>query len=404
MINGSHSSARGLTPPLYLSLILAANSSLITIHRASKITTLDMFGISAPVRSIAITSDDILAASVGKQSLKVWNVEGRSCIRSIQLSHYALCCKFLRNNTHLVVGTKEGILLCIDFASGEVTEEQGHEGAIWSLDVHESEEGPIVVTGGADSDVKFWMVERGDDNSSDDSDSSDDSNSSDDSEKNSNSNKLQLIHTRTLKMSDDVLSVKFSYSLEADKLLVFVASLDSTVKVFFHDTLKFFLSLYGHKLPVMALDCTDDDNKLISGGADKTIKIWGLDFGDCHRSLYGHEDSITSIVCVKKSHNFFSASKDKTVRYWDSDKFEQILLMGGHVAEIYSLSLSKSGGYLLSGGMDRSIRVWERTREVSRDRKEDKRSQPFLLSDHHVNGAQILNRRWSSSRRRKRRL
>lgn len=55
------------------------------------------------------------------------------------------------------------------------------------------------------------------------------------------------------------------------------------MKIFFDDTLKFFLSLYGHKLPVLCLDISYDGNLLISGSADKTVKIWGLDFGDCHR-------------------------------------------------------------------------------------------------------------------------
>jgi U3 small nucleolar RNA-associated protein 12 len=45
-------------------------------------------------------------------------------------------------------------------------------------------------------------------------------------------------------MTDDVLSVKYSPN---GKLLA-VALLDSTVKVFYEDTLKFFLSLYGHKV------------------------------------------------------------------------------------------------------------------------------------------------------------
>lgn len=45
-------------------------------------------------------------------------------------------------------------------------------------------------------------------------------------------------------MTDDVLSVKYS----PDGRLLAVALLDSTVKIFFQDTLKFFLSLYGHKV------------------------------------------------------------------------------------------------------------------------------------------------------------
>jgi U3 small nucleolar RNA-associated protein 12 len=45
-------------------------------------------------------------------------------------------------------------------------------------------------------------------------------------------------------MTDDVLSVRYSSN---DKLLA-VSLLDSTVKVFYQDSLKFFLSLYGHKV------------------------------------------------------------------------------------------------------------------------------------------------------------
>jgi len=63
-------------------------------------------------------------------------------------------------------------------------------------------------------------------------------------------------------------------------------------QVFFLDTLKFFLSLYGHKLPVLSMDISSDGALLVSGSADKNIKIWGLDFGDCHKSLFAHQDSI----------------------------------------------------------------------------------------------------------------
>uniref|UniRef100_A0A4W5RHZ8 Uncharacterized protein n=1 Tax=Hucho hucho TaxID=62062 RepID=A0A4W5RHZ8_9TELE len=75
--------------------------------------------------------------------------------------------------------------------------------------------------------------------------------------------------------------------------------LDCTVKVFYTDTLKFFFSLYGHKLPVLCLDIshlststqsgnqsklkTNDSAMIATGSADRNVKIWGLDFEDCHR-------------------------------------------------------------------------------------------------------------------------
>ena len=53
-----------------------------------------------------------------------------------------------------------------------------------------------------------------------------------------------MTHVRTLKMTEDVLAVKYS----PNGRFLAVALLDSTVKVFYADTLKFFLSLYGHKV------------------------------------------------------------------------------------------------------------------------------------------------------------
>lgn len=62
------------------------------------------------------------------------------------------------------------------------------------------------------------------------------------------------------------------------------------LQVFFMDTLKFFLSLYGHKLPVLCTDISSDGALIVSGSADKNMKIWGLDFGDCHKSIFAHND------------------------------------------------------------------------------------------------------------------
>jgi U3 small nucleolar RNA-associated protein 12 len=238
----------------------------------------------------------------------------------------------------------------VDVASGDVvyTEENAHDGAIWSLDVRRptpQQETITIVTGSADKYVKFWDVERQDDEDQE-------------------CGHPMVVHTRTLQMTDDVVAVRYSHSTDPTKRMVFASTLDSTIKVFFDDTLKFFLSLYGHKLPALAVDASDDDMILASSGADKAIKIWGLDFGDTHRTLHGHEDSITDLRFVKHTHNFFTSSKDGTVRYWDGDRFEMILLLNGHCAEVNCLAVSGTGAFVLSGGMDRQVRVWERTRDI----------------------------------------
>lgn len=310
-----------------------------------------MPGHPTGIRAVELSSDDTLACTVSKNSTKIWNVAKRSCVQSLapsinNIPCYGLCTAFLPGNTHLVIGSREGHLLVLDIAVGDVVyaEENAHSGAIWSIDIRRptTEQASVVlVTGSADKSVKFWDVEVQDDEST-----------------------PMLVHARTLEMSDDVVAVRYSHSTDPTRRMIFVSCLDSTIKVFFDDTLKFFLSLYGHKLPALAVDASDDDTILASSGADKTIKIWGLDFGDTHRTLHGHEDSVTDLRFVRRTHNFFTTSKDGTVRYWDGDRFEQILILNGHFAEVSCLSISRTGAFVLTGGMDRQVRVWERTKDI----------------------------------------
>eukprot|EP00899_Mesostigma_viride_P007596 jgi/Mesvir1/16838/Mv15731-RA.1 len=160
-------------------------------------------------------------------------------------------------------------------------------------------------------------------------------------------------------MTDDVLCVRVS----PDGRHLAVSLLDSTIKIFFVDSLKFFLSLYGHKLPVLGMDISSDGTLLASGSADKTLKIWGLDFGDCHRSLFAHSDSVMAVAFVKNTHYLFTAGKDKTVKYWDADKFEELLVLDGHHSEVWCLAVSRLGDFVVSGSHDRSLRRWQRTEE-----------------------------------------
>lgn len=64
------------------------------------------------------------------------------------------------------------------------------------------------------------------------------------------------------------------------------------------DSLKFFLSLYGHMLPVLCMDISSDGDLIVTGSADKNLKIWGLDFGDCHKSLFAHANRCFSTLPI----------------------------------------------------------------------------------------------------------
>ena len=183
---------------------------------------------------MCFSSDDTCIASGSAESVKIWNKASQQCVVTMP-SGYALCCAFVPGDRHVLVGTKTGALQLFELSSAsKLAEVQAHEGAVWGLSVSPDRRG--LVTGSADHSVKFWEFELIPD------------------EKIPtrlciyrckrlvlilfcflcSRKHLSLSHTQTLKMSEDVLCVRYS----PDQRLLAVGLLDSTAKVFFADSLK----------------------------------------------------------------------------------------------------------------------------------------------------------------------
>lgn len=313
----------------------------------SRTLSVDMPGHRTDVRCVALSSDDRMLATASHGSLKIWNARTQSCLRTLECG-YALCMSFLPGDKIVVVGTREGTLEVFDIAASTLLDTiHAHERDIWSLQV--SPDGKSLVTGSADKTAKFWQFKVVQEEVLGTT------------RKNA---KLTLVHSRTLKVADDILSVRFS----PDERLLAVSTLDNTVKVFFVDTLKLFLTLYGHKLPVLSMDISYDSKLIVTSSADKNVRVWGLDFGDCHKAFFAHQDSILSVLFVPNNnegngHHFFSASKDRIIKYYDADKFEQIQKLDGHHGEIWAMAIAHSGDFLVSASHDKSIRLWQQTDE-----------------------------------------
>jgi len=309
--------------------------------------SVDMPGHRTDVRSLALSSDDRMLASASNGSLKIWNVRTQTCIRTLDCG-YALCSSFLPGDKIFVVGNRNGELEIFDIASSTLIDTvKGHEGPVWTMHVHP--DGRSIVTGSADKSVKFFNFEVVQEEIPGTK---------------RTTPRFKLVHARTLKVADDILSVRFS----PDSRLIALSLLDNTVKVFFVDSLKLFLNLYGHKLPVLSMDISYDSKLIVTCSADKNVRLWGLDFGDCHKAFFAHQDSIMQVAFVPHNqdgngHHFFSASKDRMIKYWDGDKFEQIQKLQGHHGEIWALVVSRTGEFLATASHDKSIRVWKQTNE-----------------------------------------
>lgn len=319
-------------------------------------------GHRTDIRSVAFSSDNYFILTASADAIKVWSrISGRCIVSVTDNIGYSLCCLFAPGDKNCLVGTKEGVVSIFDISDSRHLEsiQVSEEGQpIWGMDLYPNKKG--LVTASEDKTVKFWDFELTDDESHQE-------------ESSIRRRRLAIRHTRTLTLEDGVLAVKISPNFK----FIAASLLDSTVKIFFVDTLKFFLNLYGHKYPVLTMDISTDSTLIVTGSSDKNIKVWGLDFGDCHKSMFAHDEPVTCVRFLPNTHYVFSCGKDGLLKEWDVDSFNKITTLKGHLGEIWSLAISPNGKFVVTASHDRSIRVWNKTNEplVLEDEQEQEREE-----------------------------
>ncbi|CAD7928947.1 unnamed protein product [Amoebophrya sp. A25] len=367
---------------------------------AAQQQSLQLLSIERPghrntIRAVAVSPDDMMILSLSAECIKLWSTQTRKCLQTIP-SGYGTCGYFLPGNTHVVIGTKTGDVELYDLGTGTLVQctpvtdalagiadgagdAAGKGQELYALVPTPDETGFCV--GGADKTVTFfeWITVAA-------TTGVDDGEGNAKKSKKGSKNKAAAgkkigtdggseITGKTLRfrraaerapieLSDDVMAIAHSAEWIA------VGMLDHNVSVYYADSLKHNLSLYGHKLPVLCLDISTDQQMVASGSADKTIKLWSTRFGNCLKSLRAHEDSVMCCKFVRETHYLVTCGKDKAVKTWDCDTYELISNLGYHQGEIWGMGLSYDGAFIVTGGADRALRVWRRTEQQFFTREE----------------------------------
>eukprot|EP01065_Artemidia_motanka_P037045 TRINITY_DN4520_c0_g1_i1.p1 TRINITY_DN4520_c0_g1~~TRINITY_DN4520_c0_g1_i1.p1 ORF type:complete len:905 (+),score=267.01 TRINITY_DN4520_c0_g1_i1:118-2832(+) len=307
----------------------------------------DVIGHRGEIRGSAMASTSRQVATCAVGGVKVWRIELEQegeegsivdCTHTMPVLE-PTCLTFLPGDQYIAAGTKEGTIELIDLRRSQVIEScEAHTGEVTSMCLRSDLRG--IASGGKDKQLRTWTFEVQQDAET-------------------GGRRVGLAAAAALELTDAVTACTYS----PDNKFLAVALQDSTVKVFFADSHKFFLSLYGHKYPVTALSISESSRMIATASIDKNVKIWGLDFGDCHKSIYAHDDYVTDIKWIPGTHHFWTTGKDGLVKAWDGDHFNLIQTLKGHHGAVWSLELSKEGGVLITCGADRSIRSWVRTEQ-----------------------------------------
>ena len=316
----------------------------------------EKLGHRSAVRAVAVSSDDSMILTGSSESIKVWTSYDFQCIRTFE-SGKIHCCMFLPGDKYFVVGDKDGNLALYDIDKAEqIHSIKAHEACIWNLHLSEgtlASADLVIMTGSADKRIKFWNIVVNRKNGS-----------------------ISLLETKSILMVDEVNCVKFS----PNGKYYATALMDSTIKIYFTDSDRLFLSLFGHKLPVLSFDISSDGALLVSGSADKNIKLWDMDFGNIRKSTFAHQDSIMRVNFVKDTHYYFSVSKDRVIKYWDGDTHQLIMDFEGHLGEIWALAISSIGDFFVTAANDKSVRFWKQTKEqVFISEEEEKRMEKTMV-------------------------
>ncbi|OAF70158.1 hypothetical protein A3Q56_02096 [Intoshia linei] len=303
-----------------------------------------LYGHRSEARRVKFYKNDII--SMAQNSIKVWNKETLMYTKKVACK-FATCFAILKGGNYVLVSTKLGLLEILNFATEEcVYSSRCHNGPVSSIVSFGSSN---FISFSHDKSVKCWelLISENDD--------------------------ITLNQIRTLELQKSIIFGNIS----KDKKYIAVALDDNNLKIFYTDSLKLYLTMYRHTLPINCVDFSFDSRILISASQDRRVNVWGMDFGDCRRSIVAHEDSVMVCRFVGKTTRFFSAGRDNIVKQWDADTFECIQIFKGHFGPVWSIDVDLSGKWVVSTSHDGSLHVWNETTEILsiKDEEEKKRNE-----------------------------
>ncbi|PAV70952.1 hypothetical protein WR25_20927 [Diploscapter pachys] len=307
------------------------------------LANMNKFGHRHDVRGLSVSNSNNAIVSCAGDELIVWSTHSLRPIANLSDEEVQeiVSVMFTVGDEYIITGSKDGSIGVWKLATTEMLESRTeHEGAIWALVELPDKSG--FISASADKKVIFWtyqMVTEG------------------------TRKRMSVKKTKILELPDEALGC----SITPNGKFLIVSLLNNTASVYFLDTLKFFVSLYGHSLPVTCVSSSPDSKLCVTGSADKSVKIWGLDFGDCHKSFHAHDDVVTAVMFMHESEEdvlFWSAGKDGKIKQWDAKKFRLVQTLDRHSAEIRAIVQTSNSNLLFSASHDKSLRCWQLTEEI----------------------------------------
>ena len=266
-----------------------------------------------------------IASSSTDDTLKIWDVAGGECLRTISAPEDVSSTAWSPTDSHLAwaVGHR---LMVQDLRPGASLAPVLNEDHLQTIvSVAFSPSGRQIATGSSDDTVRLCELQT-------------------------------MKCLATFPHAGNVNCVAFS----PDGRLIISGGDDGLVSIWDIAARKLTRTLTGHKGKVLAVALSPDVSLAASGGRDKAVHLFDLAEGKPLKPLTGHTRTISSVAFSPNGRLLASAGGDETIRLWDLKTRQCIQVLRGHQEWVRVVRFSPDGGTLVSGGDDGVVIFWAR--------------------------------------------
>jgi WD40 repeat protein len=240
-------------------------------------------GHTGCVLSITLLQDNKIATGSDDNSIKIWDLLTRDCIKTF-IGHFESvnCIAFLGNNK-IASGSEDDTIKIWDIITGICLQTlTGHSSSIFHIIFLSNN---MIASASLDKSIKIWDINTGD-----------------------------CLRTMIGHSSQVLCLVLINdYKIAS-------AGFDGSIKIWDINTGDCLRTMEGHSSQVLCLALINDC-KIASGSEDLSIKIFDINTGNCLKTMTGHSKSVCSIGKLNEN-QIVSGSYDRSLKIWSLDTGE----------------------------------------------------------------------------------
>ena len=311
---------------------------------------------------------EIIQATKGKSEAEVGSVGGNAATLLVKVDKTALEGKDLSGAVIKAADFRNTSLLCANLQNTNLANCEFTKPFGMILSLAFSPDDKLLLTGGADGEIRIWEVDsgkqilsfRGHNHWASSVAFSPDGNTIASC---SYSSAVKLWDSKTGEClrtlrghTDKVRKISFN----SNGFLLASCGDDQTIRIWDINTGNCLKTLQGHTRGVWGLAIAPDNRTIASVSLDNSIKIWDIYTGNCLKTLRGHKDSVISVAFNHNSTILATggSDKDKTIKIWDTSNGKCIKNLTGHALAVEYLAFSKDNKTIFSASNDHTIKIW----------------------------------------------